>query len=87
MMEKVFGVYNCTTGEILADNLLFEDMPELLEAYQDFYPDHKIVAYYQDIDYEIMQNETITDNAINSRKNKFKTEWYLLVEENLVNFY
>ena len=87
MMENVFGVYDFTTGEILADNLFFDDMPELLGAYQDFYPDHKIIAYYQDIDYEMMQNEAITDSIINSRKDNFKTEWYLLMEENLVNFY
>ena len=41
---KVYEIHDLTTHELLSNNLRFEDLPELIGAYQDFYPTHNIVA-------------------------------------------
>ena len=76
---KKFEIHDLTTNEILADNLSFDKIPELCKAYEDFYPDHEIAACYR-----------YYNNAYKITKykqNNFKAEWFVLVEENLCNFY
>ena len=80
---NTYEIHDLTTNEILVDRLEFEDMPELLEAYTNFYPNHEIVACYREYD-----DVCITINpAKHFAKKYFKTEWFNLVEENLANFY
>lgn len=45
---KVYEIHDLTTHELLSDNLRFEDLPELIGAYQNFYPTHNIVACYRE---------------------------------------
>lgn len=46
--NKTYEIHDLTTHELLSDNLRFEDLPELIGAYQDFYPTHNIVACYRE---------------------------------------
>ena len=80
---KTYEIHDLTTSEILVDRLEFEDMPELLEAYINFYPNHEIVACYREYD-----DVCIAINPVRQlTKKDFKVEWFNLVEENLANFY
>lgn len=36
-----------TNGEILADNLTFDDVPILFQAYQDWYGERSVIACYR----------------------------------------
>lgn len=45
MNIKICGIINESTNEVLADNLPFEEIPELLFAYCEFYPNDKIFAF------------------------------------------
>jgi len=77
-MKKLYEIHDLTTNEILADNLDFEDIPELLGAYADFYPTHEIIACCRN------HNNIY---KIKSKKDSFKAEWFNLIEENIANFY
>lgn len=81
-MSKSYEIHDITTGEILADNLTFEDMPELLGAYQIFYPTHEIVGCYR-----VCHNTFKVFNNLNYDKVRFRAEWTILMTENIVNFY
>lgn len=78
-MKKLYEIHDLTTAEILADNLNFEDMPELLGAYADFYPTHEIIACYRNCNNDCKK--------IVSKRADFKVEWFNLLEENIANFY
>lgn len=67
MSKKLFEIYDLTTNEILADGLNFDDMPELLGAYENFYPNHEIVVCYRVIHNK--KSKHITD------RDAFRKEW------------
>ena len=77
-------IHDLTTKEILADGLFFDDLPELFQAYTEFYPDHEIVACErdeEDILYPVYANKKL------SRRVEFQTQWLMLVSENLCNLF
>ena len=82
-MEK-FEIHDLTTGEILSDNLAFEEVPELFKAYADFYSSHEIV-FCERIDEDILI--PIHTNKKLSNRAEFQTQWFTLVASNICNFY
>ena len=77
--KNIFEIHDLTTSEILSDNLFFDDMSELLGAYQELYPTHEIVACYR-------ADKIITKLKI-TNQNDFFTNWLALIEENICNMY
>lgn len=75
---KTYEIYNLTTEEVLADNMSFDDIPELFEAYSSFYIDCDIAVCYRTTTIkqprQIIDIETVV-------KNNFKSEWLNLMEE------
>lgn len=76
---KTYEIYNLTTGEILADNLSFDDMPELFGAYMDFYPEDDIIVCCREIKISVACARVVDREDIN-RKN-FYSEWFGLMDE------
>ena len=76
-MKKTYEIHDLTTNEILADNLNFDNMPELFLAYCNFYNGHDIVSCYR----------THKTQPIKLRKEEFLNEWLDFVEVNAANFY
>lgn len=76
---KKYELYNLTTGEILADNLTFEEVPELFEAYANFFQDHEIIACCRDL--TIVRVHTRVINSEEMRRRNFYVEWLNLMEE------
>ena len=76
---KTYEIWNLTTGELLVDNLEFEDMPELFGAYLDFYPDDNIVVCCREVKLTVIR-ERIT-NREPSRKKQFRNEWFNFIDE------
>lgn len=76
---KTFEIHDLTTNEILADNMEFDDIPELFAAYQALYPNHELVFAYRD--------EQINYNNKPKTKDDFTTEWFLLLDSILCNIY
>lgn len=76
---KKYELYNLTTGEILADNLAFDEVPELFEAYANFYPDHEIIACYRDMKIARVRARILDTEEVN--KNNFRAEWLALMDE------
>lgn len=81
---KNFEIHDLTTNEILANNLNFEEVPELFKAYMDFYPNHEIV-FCERIENDIVIS--IHANRKISNKTEFQTQWFMLVTSNISNFY
>ena len=83
---KTYEIHNLTTNEILADNLSFEDVPELFEAYSSFYMADDIIVCYRES--HIKRCRQIIDIS-EAARNQFKSEWTCLIEEliNLGNLY
>lgn len=77
-MKKTYEIHDLTTNEILADNLEFEDMPELFLAYCNFHNGHEIISCYRQ--YGKVQ-------PIKLKKEEFLNEWLDFVEANVANFY
>lgn len=75
---KTYELYNLTTGEILADNLTFDEIPELFDAYANFYDGDEIVACYRAIN--IKQCRKVV-NPDEKAYNEFLKEWFNFVEE------
>ena len=91
---KNFEIHDLTTNELLSDNLAFEEVPELLEAYTKFYSTHEIVACIRNATMETSYKCTLDTikrfsvACINKQNHsEFLSEWLLLMEENLANFY
>lgn len=84
---KKYELYNLTTGELLADNLTFEEVPELFEAYADFFPDHEIFACCRESKIVRPYAKVLNHNEI--ARNEFMSEWLSLVDElcNMGNIY
>lgn len=81
---KNFESHDLTAGEILSDNLAFEEVPELFKAYADFYPDHEIVfceRINEDVAIPIHTSTRLSKRA------EFQAQWLMLVAANLCNFY
>lgn len=76
---KTYELYNLTTGEILADNLTFEEVPELFEAYANFFPEDEIVACYREN--KMVRAQARVINRDEMARNKFMVEWFDLMEE------
>ena len=57
---KVYEIHNLTTNEVVAYDLSFNDVPELIGAYMDFFPEYEFVACYNTDD---ITNRTETYNA------------------------
>lgn len=81
---KNFEIHDLTTNEILADNLDFEEVPELFKAYADFYSNHEIV-FCERIEDDIVI--PIHTNKRLSNKAEFQAQWFMLVTSNISNFY
>lgn len=81
---KNFEIHDLTTNEILADNLAFEEIPELFKAYVDFYLNHEIV-FCERIEENIVI--PIYPNKNFNTKAEFRTQWFMLVTSNISNFY
>lgn len=79
-MKKLYGIYDVTTKEFLAENLEFDDMAELLGAYIDFYSNHEIVCFYRVIKVNDLNKQA-------KRQQEFALQWFSLIEENLCNIY
>jgi hypothetical protein len=73
-MLKLFELHHID-GEILADNLLFEELPILFQAYQEWYGDGSVIACYRTVDGKKPLHK--------SRRDEFYQEWYELMD-NLV---
>ena len=78
-MKKVYEIHDLTTAEILADNLNFDDVPELFKAYQDFYSNHEMAVFCRENSYIKCANS--------HKQQEFKAEWFALIEANLCNIY
>jgi hypothetical protein len=76
---KTYEIYNLTTGEILADNLAFDEVPELFEAYASFYPDHEIIACCRDLTIVKVHARVLKTEEVN--RNNFMAEWFDLMDE------
>ena len=74
-------MYNCTfeihhiNGEILADNLIFDDLPELFQAYQEWYGEGSVVSCYRTLGKKL--------KPLN-RVEEFYTEWLKLFDHLMV---
>lgn len=79
---KNYQIWNLTTNEMLADNLTFDELPELFGAYADFYPGNEIVACYTE---QVTIKRCVKVLGVDqARKNNFYAEWFDLMEELLL---
>lgn len=76
---KTYEIYNLTTGEILADNLSFDDMPELFGAYLNFYPEDDIIVCCREVKISVTCARIVNQDELNRRA--FYNEWFNLVDE------
>ena len=67
MNNCTFEIHH-TNGEILADNLIFDDLPIIFQAYQEWYGEGSIIACYRTID---KPTRKLTD-----RQAERYREWY-----------
>ena len=74
-----FEIHDITTNEVLANNLPFDDLPELMTAYQLFYPTHRIEAVYRET--------TVTERVHHLPRQQFKADWFELLDEIIDNLY
>lgn len=74
-----FEIHDITTDELLVDNLAFEDIPELLQAYTMLYPMHRIEPCYRTI--------TITQELRLMPQEEFTHDWYELLDDIIDNLY
>ena len=76
---KTYEIWNLTTGELLVDNLDFDDMPELYGAYINFYPDDDIVVCCREIKLTVIRERI--SNREPSRYKRFINEWFDFIDE------
>lgn len=79
---KKYEIHNLTTGELLADNLTFDELPELFGAYADFYPGNEIVACYRE--QATIKRCVKIIGVDQAYKNNFYAEWFNLMDELLL---
>ena len=75
---KSYEIWNLTTGEIIADNLNFDDVPELFGAYADFFPCDNIIVCCRKI--KIATASVRPINAEEANRKKFHREWFDFIE-------
>ena len=73
---NTYEIHNITTGEILVDNLSFDDMAEQLQIYIEFYSTDEIVSCYR-----------ITEPTAKPHKITYKEEYVLYMEYIADNIY
>lgn len=78
---KNYEIYNLTTGELLADNLTFDDMPELFGAYMEFYPNDNIIVCYREIKISVTCARILNRNENEIKRNNFYSEWLTFMDE------
>lgn len=76
---QTYEIYNLTTSELLADNLTFDDMPELYGAYLDFYPNDDIIVCCREVKITVTYARIINQSNINRKQ--FNSEWLALMDE------
>ena len=74
-----FEIHNLTTNEVLADNLSFSDVPELFQAYKEFYKNHEVVACYREV--------TVTTRVHQLNRDQFKHDWFEMLDDIIDNLY
>ena len=79
-MSKIMFEIHHIDGEILADNLLFEDLPILFQAYQEWYGNDSIIACYRTLGGKTQHRP--------NRRDDFYQEWgnfmdYLVALDNI----
>lgn len=74
-----FEVHNVTTGDLLCDNVPFEDIPELLIAYKLLYPRHQIEVCYREV--------TITERVHYVPREEFTHDWFEMLDDIIDNLY
>lgn len=79
---KKYEIYNLTTKEVLADNLDFEDMPELFGAYMEFYPKDNIIVCCRETKITLVQARMIQKEE--TARKEFYAEWFNLMDELLI---
>lgn len=76
---KTYEIWNLTSGELLADNLNFEDLPELFKAYAEFYFGNEIIACYREK--PVIKRCVNVVSANSASRNDFYCEWFNFMEE------
>ena len=76
---KTYEIYNFSTGEILADNLSFKEVPELFEAYSNLFHNDEIIVCCRDTDITVTYATILNPDDI-YRKN-FYSQWLDLMDE------
>ena len=74
-----FEIHDTTTNEILVDKLQFDDIAELVGAYQLLYPTHDIAAVYREVE--------VVERVRHLPKQQFKAEWFNLIDDIIDNLY
>lgn len=78
MYKIVFEIHDTTTNEVLADNLAFDEVPELFLAYTLLYSTHNVVACSRKVE---------VDKHHLSYREEFKTQWFDMIEDIIDNLY
>lgn len=76
---KKYELYNLTTRELLADNLTFEEVPELFQAYVEFFPENEIIVCYREK--TIVRPSARVVDPYEVDRNNFRAEWFNLMDE------
>lgn len=82
---RVFEIHDLTTGEILADNLTFNEVPELFEAYAKFYRNHELMTFFKELQPIKSWNKAYKLSSNNYHD--FKAQWLDMAEEISCNLY
>ena len=80
-----FEIHDLTTDEIIADNVSFDAIPELFEAYRNYYPDHDLTVVSR-IERPIKKYSNATVLHTKSYYD-FRSQWLDMIEENSCNIY
>lgn len=75
----MFEIHDVTTREMLCDNVNFDDIPELLKAYEYFYPNHQIEVCYR--------KYIATERVRHIPRAEFKNDWYNMIDDIVENLY
>lgn len=76
---KVYEIHNLTTNEVVAYDLSFNDVPELIGAYMDFFPEYEFVACYKDSNITVTLAKPMSQDEINRRN--FNADWFDFMDE------
>lgn len=69
-MSRTYEVH-LTNGEILSDNLSFDELPIIFQAYQEWYGEGSVIACYRTFNKEFNPQ---------SRRDEFYQEWLTMVD-------